>query len=456
MRKKLFWSILAACVTLVVTVTVTAEIVQQVSARNRVLDSLERQGTAVADRLEANASALIRGGTVVDGVVGFLEGVEASTDVRLRVGEVDGGRVSYLDGSAGVLDDETAGRLGADEVVRARYRSGSRAETLSVAVPLTFGPRLGVVVIEREIPRWSLSELVSTWRMPFLFAIVVSGVSAHLVSRGFTRRLRRLADAVDGYRIGRRTEVPVGGDDEVGAVAAAFNVMSDQLDEARRRENDFFMDISHDLRTPLTTIVGYSEMLEANDDPGTAAIGRSLHRESTRLGRLIGDLMLLGRLRASQFTARHDRIDLTGVVAAAVDGFRTTAEDKSVALTISGPPIEMYSDAARIGQIVGNLLDNALRHTPAGGSVVVTVARADGRADVVVADSGPGVPEERIDRLFDRLDAGPGRPAGSGLGLAIVRELAELLGGVVDAENLTPTGLRVAVSLPLPESSPGS
>lgn len=448
MRRKLFWSILLACVTLVVTVTVTAEVAQQANTRNQVVQGLERQATAVAARLQEIGPGILRSQDAQDGVTDFLEGLAASTEFDLRIGFIGPVGLSFLDGSTGVLEDPNRAALESGETVEIRFRSAPRTETLIVAAPFEVGARTGVVVAQREIARWSWSALVATWRVPFLFAIAVSAVAAQLVARRFTRRLSRLTESVNELRAGNRTPAPTDGRDEVAELGTAFNAMSSDLEQARQRENDFLMDISHDLRTPLTTIVGYSEMLEASDDDATARIGSSLSRESNRLNRLVGDLMLLGRLRASQFAARSDRFELTGIVRAAADAFHARAQADGIELTVVGENVEVESDVERIEQIMTNLLDNALRHTPRGGAIRLSVDGGPTDVALTVADSGPGVPPERLTRLFDRLDAGPDRPAGSGLGLAIVRELTDLLGGSVTARNREPSGLAVTIRLP--------
>ncbi len=453
MRWKLFWSILAACMTLVATVTVAAEIAQQAAARQREFESLALQGAVVATRLQGVGTEASRS-TARRELADFLEGVEAGTEFAIRVGRLAGPSIEFLNGRSGSVGEAAAAELLAGETVMTRSRSGTRSETLTVMAPFDFDGSVGVVTVQREIRLWSIGSVVATWRIPFLVAVMVSAVAAMLVAGRFTRRLRALVSAVEGYAAGRRIEVPVAGADEVAEVAAAFNSLSKQLDDARVREREFLMDVSHDLRTPLTTIVGYSEMLGRHDDPATARVGEALARESHRLSRLVDDLMVLGRLQASQFDAVVDDVDLAPVVDTAARGLAARAAAKEVSVVAETHPTPVRTDAGRVTQILGNLADNALRHTPAGGRIELSVRPgAAGGAVLTVTDTGSGVAADRLAHLFDRLTAGPERPAGSGLGLAIVRALVDLLGGTVHAHNRDEGGL--VVTLELPAAPPG-
>jgi signal transduction histidine kinase len=249
---------------------------------------------------------------------------------------------------------------------------------------------------------------------------------------------------------------PVEGSDEVAEVAVAFNEMAGELEEARRREREFLVSVGHDLRTPLTTVAGYAEALHEGrvsaEDLGRVA--GVMHRETGRLSRLLEDLMLLSRLEAGEFTLRPETVDLAGHLRGTVEAYRGRAEAAGVELEAdlgevpSGPV-----DPDRIDQVVGNLVENALRYTPAGGTVRL-VLRAEGdRARISVADTGPGIEAGDLPHIFERLYVAQryraARPEGSGLGLAIVRQVVAAMGGTVEVASAPGQGTVISALVPL-------
>jgi signal transduction histidine kinase len=171
-------------------------------------------------------------------------------------------------------------------------------------------------------------------------------------------------------------------------------------------------------------------------------------REATRLQRLVGDLLALARLRQGVLEVRREPVDLAAVAREAVEGLTPRAREAGVGLRLEGGPAPAVADHGRSLQIVSNLLDNAIRVSPAGGEVVVATAAGT----IAVADRGPGIPEAEIPRAFERFHlrsrAGNGSAEGAGLGLAIVHELTEAMGGAVAVENLPGGGARFTVRLP--------
>jgi signal transduction histidine kinase len=202
------------------------------------------------------------------------------------------------------------------------------------------------------------------------------------------------------------------------------------------------MNVSHDLRTPLTTIRGYSEALDAGqiEEEDLARVVGVLHAETNRLSRLVEDVMLLARLEAREFTLRPESVDLGAHMREVVDAYRDRAVAAGVTLDVVDDGVgRVRVDPDRIAQVGANLIDNALRFTPEGGAVTVSLRPSSGSAVLAVTDSGPGIDPEDLPNVFDRLVAAnqrvPVRPEGSGLGLAIVRELVEVMGGTVEASS---------------------
>ena len=229
--------------------------------------------------------------------------------------------------------------------------------------------------------------------------------------------------------------------------------MAASLERAQRTERDFLLSVSHDLRTPLTSISGWAEALADGTAPDTGAAGRTILAEARRLDRLVRDLLDLARLQAHAFTLRPEPVDLRDVATGTAEGLRPDFEDSGLVLEVDVPatPVIVAGDADRLAQIAGNLLENAGRH--AARVIRVGVATEGADAMLVVTDDGVGIPPEARAAVFERLHADV-RPTartgqGTGLGLAIVRELARAMGGDVDALEADGGGARLLVRLPL-------
>ncbi len=291
------------------------------------------------------------------------------------------------------------------------------------------------------------------------FATIVAGLAAAFwLARTLSRPVADTAAAADRIAGGdldvRVAEPRPGGrDDELSRLARSVNAMAAGLKQSREAERDFLLSVSHDLRTPLTSISGWAEALADGAAPDPKAAGRTILQSSARLDRLVGDLLDLARLRARAFTLTLAPVDLGDVAVGTAEGLRPELEDAGIALAVDVPatPVVVPGDADRLAQVVANLLDNAGRY--AAGRIQVTVTTAERWATLAVDDDGPGIPPGERPLVFERLHSGA-RPvartgAGTGLGLAIVRELALAMGGDATATDSGPGGARLVVTLPL-------
>ena len=301
----------------------------------------------------------------------------------------------------------------------------------------------------------------SAWR-PHIEGLIIAaaatallaGVIAFLLARAIARPVRRVAEATRklATSTGSPPLVPVEGPRELRSLAQSFNEMALQLARAREAEQAFLLSVSHELKTPLTAIRGYAEGLGEGALPADEA-AEVIVRESKRLERLLGDLLDLARMRKAEFSVRREPIDLAELAREAVRRYEGQARDFGVALEADAPAdAPAMGDADRALQVISNLVENALRLTPAGGSVRIVASLGEIR----VEDTGPGLGAEELDRAFERFYLhsryGRERPVGSGLGLAIVKELVEGMGGSVEARS-TPNELTVfTVRLPRPPS----
>jgi len=279
-------------------------------------------------------------------------------------------------------------------------------------------------------------------------AALLAAAVAALLARRLTQPLRRLSAAAGEVAAGRHPEpVPPEGTEELDDLAEAFNGMSEQLELARDAERAVLLSVSHDLRTPLTSIRGYAEGIEDGTiEPREAA--EVVAREAARLERLVGDLLALARLRQGVLEVDREPIDLGAVAREAEERLRPRAREAGVEVRVEGDAAPASADHGRALQVVSNLVENAIRVSPRDGAVIVTAAPGEVR----VSDQGPGIPEEDLDRAFERFHlrsrSPHGSPDGAGLGLAIVRELTEAMGGTVAVENLSSGGARFTVRLP--------
>jgi signal transduction histidine kinase len=298
-------------------------------------------------------------------------------------------------------------------------------------------------------------------------AAVIAGAAGLILFLGIVRRISRLEKAVQGIARGDfDVRVADTGADEIGRLGDSVNAMAvrlresrDRLLEADQERRRFLADVTHDLATPLTSVRGYAETLL---DPGVEKSPeefrtylRFIHEETIRLIVLVDDLLDLARVESGTVSLERERIDLVAIARGVVDRMRPSFAESGIQL--NGPAVTVASEVIcdaeprRCEQIMTNLLTNAQRHTPAGGSVDLRVSLEGVHANLVVEDSGPGFRPEDLPHVFERFYRGnPARPAGgTGLGLAIVRGIALAHGGEARAENRLEGGARVIVRLPV-------
>ncbi|HEU4742321.1 MAG TPA: ATP-binding protein [Meiothermus sp.] len=293
-----------------------------------------------------------------------------------------------------------------------------------------------------------------------LIATLASSVLGVLLALIFSRRLARPIEAVSGAAtrlasgdLSARIPAPKG-NDETALLARNFNRMAEALEKLETERKALIADIAHELRTPLTIMQG---RLEAIQD-GVASLEMReidrLHNQTRLLSRLVEDLRTLSLADAGRLTLERRPLDLRGVIHNAVAGFQDQAQIKGIKLQTRLPPLplEVEADPDRLTQIVSNLLHNALAHTPTGGTITIEVEAKGKEVAVQVADTGPGIPEEALPKVFDRFfraEASRSRQTGgSGLGLSIVKALVELHGGQVEARNRSSGGAEFRFLLP--------
>ena len=243
---------------------------------------------------------------------------------------------------------------------------------------------------------------------------------------------------------------PVRGPGELRAVARALNSMSARLEADEVRRRSVLADVAHELRTPLTIIRGQAEGIADGVYAAQPEQMAPILAATRTLEKLVDDLRTFALADAGALHLERERIDLALLADDTVEAFRPTADSAGVALLaeVAADTPAVDADPARLSSVVGNLVSNALRHTPRGGTVRVTGRSAGhGAAEISVSDTGEGIPAELLPRVFDRFVKGRSSP-GSGLGLAIVRDIVEAHGGTVGIESTPGQGTSVHVLLP--------
>ena len=295
-------------------------------------------------------------------------------------------------------------------------------------------PHLGVLML-RPASSSAWRPYLGDLLLAALAGVALAALLSFLLARSLARPISRIAAATRALAADESHEpLATEGTTELASLAEAFNQMTRQLSASRDAERAFLLSVSHELKTPLTAIRGYAEGLaEGAFEPEEAA--RVIGVESRRLERLVHDLLDLARMNRSEFSVRSEPVNVAEVAREAVARHEAAARGFGVELVSSGSESWVEADHDRLLQIASNLVENALRETPAGGRV--TVSAGDGR--LTVADTGLGIPPDDVAHAFERFylydKIGRDRPVGSGLGLAIVKQLATAMGGSVRIES---------------------
>jgi two-component system OmpR family sensor kinase/two-component system sensor histidine kinase BaeS len=351
-----------------------------------------------------------------------------------------------------VIEADTAGilegtRLQADDIAR--------------GTPITLqGRQIGTIIVTPfNSPATPAGDFLSSVSTIVLWAGIAAGIVAlvmgSLLFFQITRPLRSLSAAAQSIAKGDLNQRAwTGNKDEVGQVAQSFNQMAEKLQSYEAERQNMTADIAHELRTPLSVIQGNLEAMLDNVLPTSAKELALLHQETLLINQLIGDLRTISLAEAGQLNLQKRPIDLAELVDRVIERLQLRIEEKGIKLrtTIPADLPMVQADPERLSQILSNLVDNSLRYTPPGTLVEILAADSAEGIRVSVVDTGPGIPEDELPKLFDRFwraEKSRNRATGgSGLGLSIVKQLVTAHGGQVWAENLPGNGVQFCFTLP--------
>lgn len=428
-------------------------------------------------------------------------GIESRTDVLLRIIQVDGGLpvLPINIAPASSDDDDNDNELDDEELILMFDRSGmllldtsdpdeeipslsSRIQPVLegderwmdvrgdddlfrvLIVPIEWdGTIIGALAVGEsdEDVGDTLGSLLGIIRIAFPLAILSAAAIGFLLAQRALApidRMTRAARQLSAEDLSKRLDLDLP-DDELGRLAATFDNMLERLNSEFRRQRQFTADASHELRTPLTIIKGEIDVTLSHprDEETYQAVLRSIGEQSDRLIDLVKSLLLLARADAGEIPIQRDSVDVATAVEIAIDGLRSLAEEHGVVLSASGVAATIAADLTLFHQLLFNLLDNAIRHTPQGGSVRVNWTVEPGWMRLTVQDTGSGIASEHLPMIFDRfyrVDTARARnEGGSGIGLAICRWITESHGGSISVESEPGAGSTFVVLFPAGEPS---
>ncbi|PRX19577.1 sensor histidine kinase [Actinoplanes italicus] len=345
----------------------------------------------------------------------------------------------------------------AEETTRLRSGRHSSFRVLAAGVETRDGRYTVLVAQSLETLEEATRAIVAALLLGMPVLAVVVGV-ATFVFVGRTLRpveaMTRRAATITATNLDARLPVPDSGD-EIAALAATMNTMLDRIEAASAVQRRFVADASHELRSPLATIHANADLLTGAelDEPAERSATR-IRRESTRLARLVDDLLLLARVDDAALRPRREEVDLDDLVYAARDRLAEDRPDLRVDGRVT--PVRVMGDADQLHRVLRNLVDNAMRH--ARSRITVSLGASGGRAEIVVGNDGPAIGPEDQERIFDRFvrldDSRSRQDGGTGLGLSIARDIAALHGGTLTVDDL-PDGVAFRLRLPTPTDGSG-
>jgi signal transduction histidine kinase len=448
----------------------------------QVLADTESIGPVIGS--DGTLNPAVAAGMSRQGTQRFIADQLGRADVVVRFGRLvqDGDTITFVPAGAGVFEMPLLA-AGPDGQPRGQTREADTAVTEVYGGGAVFSRYAVEVTLSNPYTfrATALANVSGLLAAIALFALGLSVVVAAGLARRFTTPLRRLTEATRALAEGDLSRrVPAShvraGSAELAELALQFNAMADRVEEGvdlirrdRDRSRDFLADVSHELRTPIAALRMFNELLKGGAGEDTVARAEFLEsggQQIERLDWLAQNLLELSKLDSGLVLLDLRPDDLRAAVESAVEQAETAARKRGIDLQLHLPdrPLRIRHDPQRIGQVVANLVANAVKFTPRGGSVRVDIGPTPAGARIDVVDTGVGIDRSEMPRIFDRFyrgsQANEARGSGSGLGLAIVRSIVEMHGGTIEVESGIGSGSRFTILLPsdprLVEGSPAA
>ena len=341
-----------------------------------------------------------------------------------------------------------------------RFRTGDNKVYIFLAFPLNgvYPQSVGVNKLVLAVPRPNTLAVLAGLVWPLASAGMIALIVSLLISlwlgntiykplAGVTAAARKMAQGDYSQRV---TEE---GSPEVRQMAGSFNHMAGEVEQSQMRLRHFVADVSHELKSPLTSIQGFAQALldgTAADEETRTRAARIIDSEARRLKRQVDELLELSRMQSGQARLAKEPVDMSDVLTRSVDIYSVQAKEKQVELYLNiAPGLIVDGDADRLEQVFNNLLDNAIKNSPAGSAVSITSKNDGNLARVTVTDSGPGISAEHLPHVFERFYQVTGVRTGVGLGLTIAREIVLTHGGTIEVSSQPGEGAIFSVNLSL-------
>ena len=450
---------LVVFISLFITAVVVSVLLQGTRDRNAV-GKLESQALPITVQFRQLVS---RQATLAE-VYSNLQEQAQQNNVYILLLDANNNIVRQISPETGILFlNIPAGQLpsGITQQANGTFQTAGKTRFMFVAFPVsraadaTTAPRLVELVL--ATPRSGALATFAGLIAPFLWAAVISLVVsifiAIFLARSIYNPVKRLAAAAEAVAQGKydRT-IPVEGSTELKELAAGFNGMSAQVKESQQQLRHFVADVSHQLKSPLTSIQGFAQaMLDgtAGDDATREKAAKIIVDESQRMIRQVNELLDLSRMQSGQVKMAKEPVDLEEIITHCQEIFAPRVLEKNLKMTgkLAGIP-KVTGDADRLEDVFCNLLDNAIKNTPAHGEVSIEGRAAGNSVEIILTDTGPGIPPEQIPFLFKRFQHGADLHSGTGLGLAIAMEIVLAHGGNIEVSSSPGEGARFKVMLP--------
>lgn len=424
---------------------------------NQVQQHIERLAARYANEVATSRSTM---------TVNMIEMMSSFSDVKMMVVDAEGkvmanSGVAWKPQSSPIPEEEMQELIRGRALEMEMVDPGSGERFLASGQPIIVGQHFyGAVYVLSSVN--GIDQSLQKVRQ----SLILSGIGAFFLALGFTFVLsRKLSDPLVRMETATRriaqgdlnTRVQIPSNDEIGSLAKAINDLAVDLQRYRDTRREFFANISHELRTPMTYLEGYAKVLRDGlyeTEEEKQKYLDIIHQESIRLTHMIHDLFELSKMEEGKIILHMEWIDLTEVMDHVIQKVKPKAKSKGLDIRVEQPdrlPL-VYADGLRMGQVFMNLLDNAIRYTETG-TIQVQLRQEPSHVVTIVEDSGIGIPSEELPSIFERfyrVEKSRSREhGGTGLGLAIVKQLVDMQGGTIQVSSVLGKGTRFEITLPI-------